>query len=263
MTANNNSHPPRRPIGTRRVIVLGDQDTADSGDLLRDQATQQSAVIAEIHAFERGEAISRQDLGDVEAVVAALGRAISIPADVWVPFPIEDLGLEPHVRRLDLALRRHGRALLLGHRLVPCPPDGHSAIDRALRAEVNAVDDLGNAALAAAGTVILGAEIQVALANSAAAFTDSASQQDKTLLARLEEERGSSPSIPSASAPWRQRQARLKVFASWLVDHCGLTQAEAAKTINSTGHRTPQGRLFQQATVSMLLRGRYGGRSAA
>jgi hypothetical protein len=42
-----------------------------------------------------------------------------------------------------------------------------------------------------------------------------------------------------------------------------LTQAEAAKTINSTGHRTPQGRLFQQATVSMLLRGRYGGRSAA
>jgi hypothetical protein len=49
-----------------------------------------------------------------------------------------------------IALRRHGRALLLGHRLVPCPPDGHSTIDRALRAEVNAVDDLGNAALAGA-----------------------------------------------------------------------------------------------------------------
>lgn len=263
MTANSNRHPPRRPIGTRRVIVLGDQDTADSGDLLRDQAAQQGAVIAEIHAFERGEAISRQDLGDIEAVVAALGRAVSIPADIWVPFPIEDLGLEPHVRRLDLVLQRHGRALLLGHRLVPCPPDGHSSIDHALRFEVHAVNDLCNAALAAAGVELLGTEIEVVLASSIAASTDGAAQLGTALLARLEEQRGPSPSIPSPSAPWRQRQARLKVFASWLVDHCGLTQAEAATAINSTGHRTPQGRLFQQATVSMLLRGRYGGRSAA
>jgi hypothetical protein len=167
------------------------------------------------------------------------------------------------VRRLDLVLRRYGRALLLGHRLVPCPPDGHSAIDHGLRWEVYATDDLCNAALAAAGVELLGTEIEVALASSIASSTDDAAQLGKALLARLEEQRGPSPSIPSPIAPWRQRQARLKVFASWLVDHCGLTQAEAAKAINSTGHRTPQGRLFQQATVSMLLRGRYGGRSAA
>jgi len=263
MTEDDNRHPRHRPIGTRRVIVLGDQDTADSGDLLRDQASQQSAIIAEIHAFERGEAISRQYLGDVEAVVAALGRAISIPADVWVPFPVEDLGLEPHVRRLDLVLRRYGRALLLGHRLVPCPQDGHSAIDHALRFEVHTINDLCSAALAAAGVELLGAEIEVALASSTASSTDDAAQLDTAHLARLQEQHGQSPSVPPTSAPWRQRHPRLKVFASWLVDHCGLTQAAAANAINSTGHRTPRGRLFQQATVSMLLRGRYRGRSAA
>ena len=35
--------------------------------------------------------------------------------------------------------------------LVPCPPDGHSAIDHGLRWEVYATDDLCNAALTAAG----------------------------------------------------------------------------------------------------------------
>jgi hypothetical protein len=98
-------------------------------------------VIAETHAFERGEAIAHQNLAEIDTVVAALSRAITIPADIWVPFPLEDLGLEQHVRRLDLALKSHGRALLLGNRLVPCPPDGYSAIDRALRTEVHAVND--------------------------------------------------------------------------------------------------------------------------
>jgi hypothetical protein len=149
--------------------------------LLRDQAGQQGAVIAEIHAFERGEAISRKDLGDVEAIVAALGRAVSMPADIRVPFPVEDLGLEPHVRRLDLALRRHGRALLLRHRLVACPPDGHSAIDRALRYEVCAVNDLCDAALAAAGVDLVGTEIEVALASlTVVRFPDTASGSHET-----------------------------------------------------------------------------------
>lgn len=262
MTTGDNHHPPRRRIGTRRVIVLGDTDTADSGDLLRDQAGQQGAVIAEIHAFDRGEAVTHHDLGDIGAVVVALGRAISIPADIWVPFPVEDLGLEQHVRRLDLALRRHGRELLLGNRLVSCPPDGHSAIDRALRAEVHAVNDLCNAALAAAGAQPLAAEIQLALLSATAELPEDP-DQSSILVQRLEAEHGPGPRIPPPNGPWHQRRNGLKAFARWLIEECGLTQREAAEAINSAGHRTPQGRPFRQATVSMLLRGRYDGRAAA
>lgn len=47
------------------------------------------------------------------------------------------------------------------------------------------------------------------------------------------------------------------------VEHCGLTQGQAANALNAAGHRTPQGRPFRQATVSMLLRGRYDGESSA
>jgi hypothetical protein len=52
--------------------------------------------------------------------------------------------------------------------MAPCPTDGgYSEIDAALRSEVKAVDDLDHAALAAAGSRMLGAEIEEELAGSA------------------------------------------------------------------------------------------------
>ena len=219
-------------------------------------------MIAETHAFERGEAIAHQNLAEIDTVVAALSRAITIPADIWVPFPLEDLGLEQHVRRLDLALKSHGRALLLGNRLVPCPPDGYSAIDRALRTEVHAVNDLCHAALAATAVQTLYAEIQQVISTTAAVIPED-DTDSSTWLPRLDAEHGPDRRIPPPIAPWNRRRPGLKALARWLVEHCGLTQGEAANALNATGHRTPQGRPFCQATVSMLLRGRYDGRAAA
>jgi hypothetical protein len=67
-----------------------------------------------------------------------------------------------------VALQRHGLNLVLGQHMSPCPTEGgYSEIDAALRDEVKAVDDLDHAALAAAGSHTLGAEIEKALAGSA------------------------------------------------------------------------------------------------
>ena len=97
------------------------------------------------------------DLAEVEAVVAALSRAIGTRTDVWVPFPLQDLCREQHMRRLGLVLQRHGLNLLMGRELAPCSVDGgYNEIDMALRAEVRAVDSLDHAAMATAG--VRGAE---------------------------------------------------------------------------------------------------------
>lgn len=149
------------------VIALGDRETIRHFDLA-ERAAKQGAVVNETYSFEPGEAVAQDDLAAVEGAVTALSRAIATHVDIWMPFPMEDLGREQHVRRLSLVLQRHGLNLLMGHDLEPCTMDGgFSAIDYALRMEVKAVDELGFAALALAGTRTLGVEIEVALLQAA------------------------------------------------------------------------------------------------
>ena len=149
------------------VIALGDRETIRHFDLT-ERAAKQGAVVTETYCFDPGEASSNDDLTGVEAAVTALSRAIATHVDIWMPFPMEDLGREQHLRRLSLVLQRHGLNLLMGHDLEPCTMDGgFSAIDYALRMEVKAVDELGFAALALAGTRTLGAEIETELLQTA------------------------------------------------------------------------------------------------
>jgi hypothetical protein len=146
------------------VLVIGDEDTAGRAELLAEKAAEHGARIAETFAFPQGAAAVHDDLTDVEAVVAVLSRAIATRRDVWCPFPLQDLCREQHIRRLSLALQRHGLNLLMGQELSPCPVEGgYSEVDVALRNEVRAVDDLDNAALACAASQSLIAEIQEAL----------------------------------------------------------------------------------------------------
>lgn len=146
------------------VIVLGDRETVERDDLA-EKAADQGAVITEVYSFDPGEAASNEDLGDVEAVVGALSRAIASRTDVWVPFPFPDFVREQHVRRISLVLQRHGLNMLMGRDLEPCTTDGgFNPVDFALRAEVQAVDALDTAVLASAGMTTLEAEIEQALA---------------------------------------------------------------------------------------------------
>jgi hypothetical protein len=240
---------------SRRVIVLGDHDTGQRADVLADKAAEHGAVISEIRTFDLGEVGSHDDLAQVDVVVTAVGRAIRTKTDIWAPFPMQDLGREQHVRRLSLVLQRHGLNLLMGSGLWPCPTTGGmNEADFALRKEVQAVDDLDDAALAAVGFKTLGKEIELALAGaSAARLSGPAPEHDC----------GPSPGLPAASAAWRERRPALKRYATCLVCRCGLTQADAAKVLNGFGQRTPQGRMWQQATVSALINGRYDRPAAA
>jgi hypothetical protein len=150
------------------VLVIGDEDTASRPQVLADKAAEHGARIAETFAFPVGAAASSDDLAQVDAVVAALGRAVATRTSLWCPFPLQDLCREAHIRRLSLALQRHGVNLLLGQHMSPCPTEGgYSAIDAALREEVKAVNDLDIAALAAAGSPTLTAEIEANLARRA------------------------------------------------------------------------------------------------
>ena len=242
------------------IIVLGDHDTGRRADVLAEKAAEHGAVITEIHAFDPGQAGSHDDLAQVDVVVTALSRAIGTRTDIWVPFPMEDLGREQHVRRLSLVLQRHGLNLVMGPGLWPCPiTGGMNEADFALRREVQAVDDLDHAALAAVGFKTLGKEIELALAGGCAAQPTELPphrtiEQLSEVLDQLELECGPRPMLPAASAAWPERQPALKRYATWLVSCCGLTQTDAAKFINASGHRTPQGRIWQQATVSALIR---------
>lgn len=152
---------------SQAVLVLGDRDTFDRADMLSERAAEKGAVIAQTYAFDPGEAAAQDDLTEIEAVVAALSRAIATRTCIWLPFPLQDLCREEHLRRLSLALQRHGLNLLMGPELEPCPIEGgYSAVDAALREEVRAVDALDFAALADAGVRTLGVEIEVALHHS-------------------------------------------------------------------------------------------------
>lgn len=152
------------------VLVLGDTATKDRTGMLAERAAENGVQIAETFAFEPGAGAANDDITDIEAVVAALGRAVATRTSIWIPFPLEDLCREQHLRRLALALQRHGLNLLIGRDMAPCPLEGgYSAVDAALRVEVKAVDELDNAALASAGLRTLGAEIEAALRVSAPA----------------------------------------------------------------------------------------------
>lgn len=149
------------------VIVLGDRETTRRVDLA-EKAAEQGAQIVEAYSFDPGEAALHDDLTEVDAVVAALGRAVCTRTDIWMPFPMDDLGREQHVRRVSLVLQRHGLNILMGSELEPCTFDGgFHAMDFALREEVRTVDGLDNAALTAAAITTLGAEIERELAAAA------------------------------------------------------------------------------------------------
>jgi hypothetical protein len=150
------------------VLVIGDEDTVGRMEVLAAKAAESGARIADTFAFPVGAAASNEDLAEVEAVVAALSRAVATRTCLWAPFPLQDLCREQHIRRLSAALQRHGLNLLMGQHMSPCPTEGgYSAIDAALREEVRAVDDLDRAALARSASRTLGAEIEEALAKSA------------------------------------------------------------------------------------------------
>lgn len=254
------------------VILLGDHDTASQSDTWATTAECHGATVDEVFSFEPGEAAGNDDLTQVRGVVLALGRAIAAGIPIWMPYPREDLWREQHFRRLGITLQRRGLNLLYGHNLEPCPTErGTTEIDYALRAEVRAVDELDRAALAAAGIQILEREIEVALVDSYDAAVHAPPARARRARRRVVEAELAAPPVtgpdsaavppprlPSPKAPWAQRQPALKQFAVWLVQTCGLSQTAAAQCINPTGHRTPQGHLWQQPTVSALIKGRYG-----
>jgi len=255
------AHFPGHSPAASFVILLGDHDTAAHRDQLSEQAAQHGCAIADVCSFPLGDAASNDDLTQLDAVVSALARAIAERMDIWVPFPGPDFGREQHWRRLSLVLQRHGLNVRFGRELDPCPTTGgFSEADFALRREVQAVDELDNAALATAGVESLGHQIELALAAAAAAasrtsVTRRVSAGTATDAAPRTE--NASPMLPPPAAPWEQRQPALKRYVRWLVHGCGVTQVATARVLNSTGQRTPKGRLWQPATVSALLNGRY------
>jgi hypothetical protein len=251
------------------VILLGDHDTARHRDELSQDALQHGCAIAGVFSFAEGEAASHDDLTEVDAVVSALGRAIADRMDIWVPFPGPDLGREQHWRRLSLVLQRHGLNVRFGRELAPCATTGgFNEVDFALRREVQIVDDLDHAALAAAGAESLGSEIELALVGAggpASCTSPPAPRAPSGAVTKADPrtESVSSPMLPAPTMPWAQRQPVLKRYVRWLVHGCGVTQVATARVLNSTGQRTPKGRMWQPATVSALLNGRYDRDAAA
>lgn len=253
----------RFPEGTptqSRLVLLGDEDTLSHRDELSDDAARKDCVVIDAFGFSAGQAAQTEDLTEIDAAVSAIGRAITERADLWVPFPMPDLGREQHSRRLSLVMQRHGLNLRGGRELAPYPSTGGiNEIDFALRREVQAVDELDHAALAAVGAESLGQEIELALAGVGAR----SSRTQRTLRVSTDDPGDTLfdsyvPSmLPKPTAPWPQRQPELKRYVRWLVHGCGVTQAAAARVLNSTGQRTQRGCRWQPATVSALLNGRY------
>ncbi|BBZ21696.1 hypothetical protein MHIB_01140 [Mycolicibacter hiberniae] len=241
------------PSAVTRIILLGDRATVELHAELAADAATKNCTIVEAFCFEVGEAGGTDDLTDVDAVIAAVGRAIAGRMDVWVPFPGPDFTREQHLRRISMVLQRHGLNLRLTRDLFSAPIDGGmNEIDFALRREVRAVDDLDHAALAAEGAKSLSREIALALGGSRGPQTVRRIRADDT-------GRPLPPALPSPKVPWPQRKWPLEDYVRWLVHECGVTQAATARVLNSVGQRTPTGRLWQASTVSKLLNGRYDG----
>ena len=230
------------------VVVLGDDETIRRCEQLTARAAPRSATVVAMLAFPAGAPASHDDLTEVDAVVAAVARAISIRLPIWMPDPLADLGREQHYRRLSLVLQRHGLDLLVGHDLWPVPDiGGMNEIDHALRREVQAVDVLDRAALAAAGVESLQRVVEQA-ANATPA---------------MPHENDWPPRLPQAGLQWAERHRAVTGYVRWLVDGCGVTRAAAARVLNSSGQHTPDGRAWQTRNVSALLDGRYDRQAAA
>jgi hypothetical protein len=237
-----------------RVVLLGDHDTVAHRAELGKDATKGHCKLVDAFGFDEGEAGGTDDLTEVDAVVAALGCAITGRMDVWVPFPGPDFGWEQHLRRLSLVLQRHGLNLRLTRGLHPVPTGGGiNEIDFALRREVQAVDNLDQAVLAAEGAKSLGREIELALVKSGG----TASVRRTTTDGGRANIHPLPPMLPSPAVPWPERKRLLKRYAGWLVHGCGVTQAATARVLNSAGQRTPTGREWKPGTVSKLLTGKY------
>ncbi|MBS9534360.1 hypothetical protein KIH27_12270 [Mycobacterium sp. M1] len=242
------------------VILLGDEETVAHCEDLDAEAFRRGCVVAEVFRFPSGAAAGTDDLADLQAVVAALGCAITARRDVWVPFPGPDFVREQHLRRLSLVLQRHGLNLLVTREMYPAPTDGGmNEVDYALRREVQAVDGLDRAVLAAEGAKSLSQEIESVLA---AAVTNDPVAVRRAGTARAAEIAKSAghtgpPALPAPAVPWAQRKPMLTRYARWLVYDCGVTQAATARVLNSSGQRTATGRPWQPGTVSKLLNGKY------
>lgn len=230
------------------VVVLGDDETVRRCEQLTARAEPRSPTIAAMFAFAEGALTSHDDLTEVDAVVSAVARAISLRLPIWMPDPLADLRREQHCRRLSLVLQRHGLDLLVGHDLWPIPDTGGlNEIDHALRCEVKNVDALDRAALAAAGVQSLASVVEEA-ANAALASSP---------------ENDWPPKLPQAGLPWAERSRAVAGYVRWLIDGCGVTRAAGARVLNSSGQRTPDGRAWQSRTVSALLDGHYDCEAAA
>lgn len=244
------------PSTVTGVVLLGDGETVEHRADLDVDAAKRGCRIIDAFGFEDGAAAGTDDLTEVAEVVAALGRAITGRMDVWVPFPGPDFTREQHLRRMSLVLQRHGLNLRLTRNLYSAPTDGGmNEIDFALRREVQAVDGLDQAALAAEGVKSLSREIELALG---------AARGPQTV--RLVPAEGAQrnrhprpPALPSPALPWPERKRPLENYARWLVDGCGVTQAAMARILNSAGQRTATGRPWKPGSVSRLLNGKYGG----
>lgn len=117
-----------------RVVLLGDCETVEHRADLDVDAAKRGCRIIDAFGFEDGAAAGTDDLTEITAVVAALGRAITGRMDVWVPFPGPDFTREQHLRRMSLVLQRHGLNLRLTRNLYSAPTDGGmNEIDFALR----------------------------------------------------------------------------------------------------------------------------------
>ena len=245
-------HSAKKPSAVKRIILLGDNDTVAHRAELATDAAKQHCFILDAFGFEEGAAAREHDLTQVEAVVAALSFAISSRVDIWVPFPGPDFLREQHLRRLCLVLQRHGLNLLMYRELFQVPTDGGiNEVDQALRLEVQTVDALDYAALAAAGAKSLSREIAQALGKANTASVRRAPEANRAGTHPLP------PVLPAPTVPWPERKQLVKRYAGWLVYGCGVTQAATARVLNSAGQRTPTGRHWKPGTVSKLLTGKY------
>lgn len=238
----------RNNLTATAVVLLGDDETVRRCEQLAARAALRSATVTAMFAFTHGEPASHDDLAEVDAVVAAMARAISVRLPIWMPSALADLGREQHCRRLSLVLQRHGLDLLVGDDLWPVPDvGGMNEIDHALRREVQAVDVLDHAALAAAGIESLERVVEQAAHAAPAA----------------PHENDWPPRLPQPAATWPERRPALASYVGWLVEGCGVTRAAAARVLNSSGQRTPDGRAWQSRNVSALLDGCYDREAAA